>query len=147
MIAETVASFNITIIDNEEPPLESDETFRINFLPPVVQPVFATVTIRDVCTRQCQNGGTLDSNVCNCTCPPLYTGLSCESELLTFFITKVTACSDMHTHCHKDSLLRIGMIKKWASIEQLNVTVASEQSCHWMFWPRRPSSIGEQFCC
>ena len=90
-IGQIRVPFNITIVNDEEPPLEPDETFRINFLPPVNQPEFATVTIKDKCTRQCQNGGTLDSSVCNCTCPPLYTGLSCESELLTIFIMKVTA--------------------------------------------------------
>ena len=80
---ETEVSFNITIIDDDEPPLEENEQFNIIFtsVPSGVgQGEFATVTIRDDCTRECQNGGTLNSSVCVCSCPDPYTGLSCESE-------------------------------------------------------------------
>ena len=92
-IGETQVSFNITIIDDDEPPLEEEEQFSINFIsvPSGASPeVLATVTIQDDCTRECQNGGTLDSATCLCTCPARYTGLSCESELLAHL--KMSAC-------------------------------------------------------
>ena len=82
-IGETQVSFNITILNDNEPPLERNEQFRVNFVtvPSGATPgEFATVTIRDDCTRECQNGGTLNSTAGVCTCPDPYTGFSCESE-------------------------------------------------------------------
>ena len=82
-IGDIEVSFNITILDDEEPPLERDEQFIVNF---VTVPSGATageftlVTIRDDCTRECQNGGTLNSTTCVCTCPDPYTSSSCEGE-------------------------------------------------------------------
>ena len=82
-IGETQVTLNITILDDAEPPLERNEQFRVYFfLVPsgATAGEFATVTIRDDCTRECQNGGTLNSTTCVCTCPDAYTGFSCESE-------------------------------------------------------------------
>ena len=94
-VNETQVSFNITIINDDEPPLEDDEQFRVNFVTVpsgATAGEFATVTIRDDCTRECQNGGTLDSNTCVCTCPADYTGLSCESELVKLAHLMMSAC-------------------------------------------------------
>ena len=82
-------SFNVTFIDDEEPPIEMDERFRINFVgtdpdTTVQFEVFATVTIQDDCILVCQNGGTLDDTTCVCNCTDLYTGTNCESEFITY---------------------------------------------------------------
>ena len=82
-------SFNVTFVNDEEPPLEMDEVFRINFVSTnpdttVQFEVFATVTIQDHCTRMCLNGGTLDDTTCKCNCTDLYTGPNCESEFITY---------------------------------------------------------------
>ena len=82
-IGETQVTLNITILDDDEPPLERDEQFRVDFVtvPSGATPgEFALVTIRDDCTRECHNGGTLNSTACVCICPDPYTGFSCESE-------------------------------------------------------------------
>lgn len=50
------------------------------------------MTIRDDCMRECHNGGTLDIDTCVCICPAHYTGLSCESELLTLAHLMMSAC-------------------------------------------------------
>ena len=98
-IGVTRVSFNITIINDDEPPLEADEEFRIklNDFPINVTSsgAFATVTIQDDCTRVCQNGGTLNSTSCTCACTADYTGLSCEGEFGTIFCMAVY-CTDTH---------------------------------------------------
>ena len=82
-------SFNVTFINDDEPPLEMDEEFRINFVgtdstTTVQFEVFATVTIQDDCILVCQNGGTLDDTTCECNCTDLYTGTNCESEFIPY---------------------------------------------------------------
>lgn len=100
----TQVSFNITLIDDTEPPKEDREEFRVTFLnlPSGVAPgETATVIILDdctnecqdgetrdesncecICTRVCQNGGTLDLSTCICTCPDGFTGDDCGSEFV-----------------------------------------------------------------
>ena len=84
----TRVSLNITIINDDEPPVEEErEMFDLD-LPPedlprgVRQGGTGVVRITEDCTRVCQNGGDLDTSSCTCTCPPPYTGINCESEQL-----------------------------------------------------------------
>ena len=99
---ENQVSFNITLIDDTEPPKEDSEVFAVIFdeLPPgAMEGEVATVTILDdctnecpdgetldesncecVCTRVCQNNGTLDQSTCVCNCPVRFTGVDCGSE-------------------------------------------------------------------
>ena len=89
-------SLPITIINDDKPPLEEDEKFRINFIAVpsgAIGGVYATVTIQDDCTQECQNGGTLNSSTCVCACTADYTGLSCEGEFVTTFCMTV-CCTD-----------------------------------------------------
>ena len=94
----TVVSLNITIINDDEPPVEEREIFEMDIEDRpngVLQGRSGVVRIIDDCTRVCQNGGTLDSSICNCTCPAAYTGLSCESEQ---FCNLFNECSCMFIH-------------------------------------------------
>ena len=91
----TMVSFNITIINDEEPPVEGQQFFEMDLPvllrpPGVLQGPSSTVTILDDCETMCQNGGTLEDD-CTCTCPAPYTGLSCESEQL---------CDLFHYECN-----------------------------------------------
>ena len=97
----TVVSFNITLIDDTEPPKEDREEFLVIFDELPTRAIIgesATVTILDdctnecqdgeirdesncecTCTRVCQNGGTLDQSTCICSCPDGFTGVDCGS--------------------------------------------------------------------
>ena len=80
-------SFNVTFINDDEPPIEMDEQFEIHFVSTeqnIMVEVFATVTIPEVCTLVCQNGGTRDDTTCECICPTNYTGLLCQGEPFTY---------------------------------------------------------------
>ena len=100
----TEVSFNITLIDDTEPPKEDREEFIVIFdeLPSgALEGETAAVTILDdctnecrdgeirnesncecTCTRVCQNGGTLDQSTCMCSCPAGFTGVNCGSEFV-----------------------------------------------------------------
>ena len=99
---DTTVSFNITLIDDTEPPKEDSEMFAVIIAgvpSEAMQGEGATVTIMDdctnecpdgetldesncecVCTRVCQNNGTLDQSTCVCNCPVRFTGVDCGSE-------------------------------------------------------------------
>ena len=38
------------------------------------------------CSRMCQNGGTLDTGTCTCSCASGFSGDNCESECITRYL-------------------------------------------------------------
>ena len=48
------------------------------------------------CLLSCENGGTLDTELCLCDCPPRFTGQLCDSELQV--VPSTSACYVKH-HC------------------------------------------------
>ena len=42
-----------------------------------------------VCTRTCQNGGTLDADTCMCDCSGGFSGANCESECIKRYMCEL----------------------------------------------------------
>ena len=64
----------------------------------LLQYPLAFSSINSACVRKCQNGGTLNSASCSCTCAGGFTGSNCESEYIACVCGRDLGPTCLHTN-------------------------------------------------